>query len=222
MKIKLLAYMALALASATASHATIIYESGAPNGGSGVASDVGGNILVADDFSLSSGATTFNQVTWWGIYSPTGSSGGTNIVDNFTIAIYESANGVPFTNPLETYSLGAVSRVEVGPFRDNFYYEYFANISSTSLQANTTYYLSIWNNTSGAVEDWFWMGAVGATGANATYHRTRVSNAWSPRGSAPVAYNLSNEVAPVPEPATMSLLGIGLVGLALRYRKRVA
>lgn len=125
-------------------------------------------------------------------------------------------NGAPDLIPDPYFSAGVVS-----DFAGDF--EYDAAISPITLSPGATYLLSIVNDTSGSsnpwawweadipglppsVEKWFWN-----PGFNSWIKNTEVYNQ---------AFYLSGPNTSVPEPATMLLLGSGLIGLAGYGRKK--
>jgi hypothetical protein len=195
-------------------HATTIYDNGAPNLDDATVSDPSFPLALADDFTLQSGASTVTDIHWWGAYN----SGA--ITDNFTISFFESAGGAPAATTLAEYSVGSVSRVATG---DNVagsfpVYEYSVDISPLALNANTTYFLSIVNDTLSSPSNWYWAWSV--NGGTNMYSDD--GQGWSLDNRAEFAFTLTNDNVqpPIPEPATMSLLGMGLAGLIVRARRR--
>ena len=199
-----------------AAHAGIIYDNGAPDLLSGNFSDTGFPNLVVDDFVLDPGSNVITDIHWFGGY------GNGNLLpdDDFTISIFEQLAGEPNAVALHELNVGSVGRTNTGNAIFGFdIYEYWVDISPIVLTANTTYYLGIGNNTPLSSDNWFWATSAHATGSA---FETSPGSPWNTLPNDYAFYLTDDANAPVPEPATMSLLAMGLAGLAMRARRRKA
>ncbi len=215
--------LGIAIAFAGTTQADVIFDNGAPDFTSGLFSDPGYPQFLVENFTLDAGSNTITDIHWWGGYAFTNALP----ADDFTISIYEQVG----TNPADTafldIAVGAATRVDSGSDLGGFdIYEYSVDIAPVVLSANTTYYLSIVNDTALSTDNWFWATS-GVGNSEDLFFRTNPSDSWILDGSGAgyeLAFNLTNDnqQQPVPEPATLSLLGMGIAGLAFRRRKQLA
>jgi hypothetical protein len=174
-------------------------------------SDVNAPQYMADNFTLTAGAATFNTVSWTGIYAYINTPQATDV---FTIQLYTDNSGLPTTTPFATFAVGnAVGRTDTGAIvLDSNVYRYTASIDSTSLTAGQMYWLSVFNDTTiDTDDDWAW----GVSDGDGIAYRTNTSGAFS-SSAGNMDFTLSN----VPEPATFALIGLGLAGLTFTRKRR--
>jgi hypothetical protein len=207
------ALLAVALATmASSAGATVIYDNGGPNTSNGYWIDPETGLSVADDFTLSSPATLtgvgFYYQDYYGI---TGWSG------DVSYRIY-SGDATP-TTLLATGAGQNVVAVDSGlPWccgGGNAYLVTFDLVSPLSVGAGTRYWLNLFGADTDMGTSW-WVTADdnGTPLAQYTYDGATF-------GPLPdqLAFYLDSSSAPVPEPTTTGLLGLGLVTLVLRRRR---
>ncbi|MCC6489540.1 MAG: PEP-CTERM sorting domain-containing protein [Candidatus Hydrogenedentes bacterium] len=194
--------------------ADTIFDNGAP-GASALLADSSFYLELADDFVLQQGESTVTDVHWWGLYF----DGNTPpAADDFTIRILADAGGVPDTAFLHEIAVTDPHRADTGlDLAGSDIYQYSADFSAIALTAGTTYWISIFNDSTNDDDDfWYWM-ASSATG-NA-YFRESDGGAWEEE-DAEMAFTLTNDnLSAIPEPGTVTLLGLGLFALAMRARR---
>lgn len=215
-----------ALLVACSVSAGTIYDNGGPDNITGLYSDAsdlpGPAQYTADDFVLSAGNNTITSVHWWGGWDVAAPGP----VTDFIITIYEQESGAPAVTALHTVNVGMVAGVDTGEdtLAGGFdIYEYSTFIDPITLTAGETYFLSITNHSGDSSADWFW--ATHERPGGDGYFRIDPSEPWVQDAvGVDVAFYLTDDVAPqpVPVPAGVGLLGMGLAGLALRWRKRAA
>jgi len=175
-------------------------------------SQPGSAVLTADDFVLGSSAT-IEAVTWQGANSPAGAPG----PDAFRILFY--TDPIDPSSLVASFDVGAANRSDSGSTigAGDVLYNYWANLGGAGFiaTAGTRYWISIVNDELVApIDYWTWAG--GPNGSMAGSFNNG-QNWFSQEGST----NFTLDSAPIPEPATLSLVAIGLVGLS-RARKRAA
>ena len=194
--------------------ADTIYDNGAP-AGNATFSDSSDYFELADDFVLQPGASTITDVHWWGLYA----DGNTPpVADDFTIRIFADAGGAPNTAFLYEIPVSDANRSATGADLAGFdIYQYSADFSAIALNAGTTYWISIFNDSTNDLDDyWYWMDS---NGSGNNMARESDGGSWSEQGTES-AFTLTNDnLSPVPEPATVTLLGLGLFAIAMRTRR---
>ena len=146
-------FILLGLLPASA-HAGILFSSGTPDYQDGHGSDFDVFVSfgrqfysqVAEDFSLSADAGPITGVTWWGDYT---TASAPPPVDEFTLRIFGGTPGIADPLPLVSLNVGDGNRQATGSMIAGSLpaYEYSATISPVSLSPNTTYWLSIVDDT---------------------------------------------------------------------------
>jgi hypothetical protein len=171
-----------------------------------------GGTLTADDFVLGS-SDSIRAVYWQGANSPAGAPG----PDSFHINIY--GDPLDSSSLIQSFSVGAANRTATGGTvgdGGDILYNYWANLGDTGFlaAAGTRYWISIVNDAIvDPINDWTWAGTFSGSGRGSFDNGLT----WFSQDS---QTNFTLDNAPVPEPATLTLVGLGLVGI-LRARKRV-
>ena len=211
-KLTLLALTGLLLSSFMGSvvYASTIYDNGAPN-------QLNGNEMTqwiqTEDFRLSA-TRTFNEVKFWAVVSTDGTYTG-----NITYYIYGDNAGIP-GNILSTGNL-PVPAVATG-MNTSFGSELLLDfpIAAFTANANTLYHLGLHNGPidHNTRDNFYWEttnGNLTTTGIEWELPNGSWSNNFQEH-----AFQLLGDAAAVPEPATMLLLGSGLIGLAAFARRK--
>lgn len=208
--------LALLVWGRTSSAAPIIFDNGSPNQDTAIGSELFKQ-QTAENFSLVTGSTTVTGVNWWGVY---GNAATPPPADDFIVAFFNDAAGQPEPTPFLGFHLGDVGRTATGQSLSGFpqfeIFAYSASISPTAFLPGVTYWVALLNDTTADLDDdWFW-----ATSSFLGIHAFRqgATVVWSVSPS-DLAFNLTGEAEPIPEPATVLLIGTGLVAVRIRrYR----
>jgi hypothetical protein len=208
--------IALVLAWGTAASAAVIFNNGGI-GNNGFVSDTDFPGFSADDFILAPGANVITSVQWTGLYA---FSDTPTQPDNFTIQFFANVAGAPAITPFLSLAIGNPGRTDTGldtSFGSDIF-AYSADVAPTALTPGTTFWMSIFNNTSADTDDdWFW-GMQDAVGNSFT--RSSQAAPWTPINNRH-DFQLSGPLA-VSEPSVLALLAIGIVGLLGCRREQAA
>jgi hypothetical protein len=212
MKNVLRSLIALGLAWGAAAHAVVIYDNSATVNILPF-SDPSSNQFIADDFSLSPGSNSITGIRWTGTYT----SDPLTVPDNFRIQLFANVAGAPDLTPIISLSISDPGRTDTG--LDIFVYDLFAysvTVPPIILAPDTTFWLSIVNDTSAVISNWSWGGQLLDVGAGGGAVRTSEAEPWS-LTSIEQDFTLFGPVS-IPEPGAIVLLWTGLLSL-LGYRR---
>lgn len=142
---------------------SVVHDNGLPDGSNAYHSDFdtsspSDTVQVGDVFTILT-TSRIEVATWYGVYA---SGNSPPAGDDFTIRVFEVNAGTPDSAPLLEFAAGPVRRSDTGENISSFFdvYRYDFDFGE-SLLAPGDYLLSIVNDTSGALDDWYWATASG-------------------------------------------------------------
>jgi len=204
--------------------AVVLYDNGTPDYNNVWFSDIPDNGFIAYDYFTLGSASTITGIEWWGIYygDNTPPAGG-NVFD-YEIQSNPGGNGQPSGEvDSDAGSLGSGSPVDTGTQSFSFgsydVYEFNAS-TSISLPAGS-YFLTIYGTAADGVNTYGWVTSEETETDEWSYDPSGAF--WDGPNDAGLAFNLTGTnggTAFVPEPATMTLLGLGLTGLVAKLSRR--
>jgi hypothetical protein len=192
-------------------YAAVVYDNGAPN-------QVNGNEMTswiqAEDFMLTT-TRTINEVKFWAFVNPN-AIGYHGHINYFIYADNGGSPGAMITSNDVTVPLPPAGQTVLGSYTE---YAFDFNITPFTANAGTVYWLGLHNGdfvTDTARAEFYWETTNVPIGAAGDGQETFLpGTSWNGNGQEH-AFQL---LAGVPEPTTMLLLGLGLVGLAGIRRK---
>ena len=187
------------------------------------------NNMAFDNFTLAAPDTILN-ITWQGQYRPTNNGGlePAPTATDFLVEIWSDAAGVPGAVLSSTmYTVAQTNETRIGSAlfgpvgipavtSTAGIYNYSLDITPFAAAAGTQYWLMIQAQT-GSTNNPAW-GWLSGGPAGTTYQV--LTNGSGSFQSGNRAFSLQDTATPVPEPASLVLLGAGLVGVAARLRRR--
>lgn len=206
-----MAMVVLLLLGAVSSQADIIYDNGGPSGFIVPTSDY--NVTLLDDFALEADESTVTDFHWYGAYY-----GDVPTEDDFTLYIFdENFNLVSEIDGSATTRAATGDTVDF-PILGGDFTEYFYEIlvDPLNLTPGSTYYLGIANANDA---DWAWE-ATDENILDGFAYWDQQEDEFENVGIGNFSFQVTGPGAGgvVPEPASMTLLGLGLVVVAARKK----
>ena len=204
------------ICAAPAAADPIIYEGGGPNQEGGFFADGSAGIsILAESFVLQPGTTTITDAHWWGACEDIAGCS----APDFTLRFYSDDNGT-VGSLIDTRPVGAANQGKTGNLLIDYpEYAYSATFAPLTLSANTPYWFALSENLSNVGVSgggWAWE-TTGDPFGGSHMEWSDPSQAWGTNVQ-DLAFNLTGTTTPVPEPMTMTLVGLGVLGFAARRR----
>jgi hypothetical protein len=210
----------MAIWSAPASAVTLV-NNGGPAYTFGAFSDTanGDQWQAYNDFTLTS-AATITGMEWWGGYFSFASVNNP-ITDAFDYIIATDSGGGQPGATVASGSLNSLTRTDTGSedAAGMEVYDYTAAPSPVISLAAGQYYLDIYDTVSNPTGEFFTWELSAAGVGTAEWSYSPIAGGWDDNSPDQLAFNLTGD-AVVPEPATMTLLGLGLAGLVAKVARR--
>lgn len=191
---------------------------------------VGGSSVSGSAGGLGGLGQTFVNTTAGNLSNIQMSVGGSS-GHSFTIALYDLGSSGTYTPATSaTFTPGSLTDL----FSPGLSYIYnggaggaqnvaqltFSGVDAVALTANEVYAFTIEPTTSGTQPSWYRGGATAFTGGQAFRDGQFSANNYGALNGAIRDFDMAVTVAPVPEPTTLALFGMGLAGIGAMVRRR--
>jgi hypothetical protein len=156
---------------------------------------------------------------WWGFYYSGNTPPASGDIFDYDIQSNPGGGGQP-SGDITSGVLGSLAVTDTGTLDQGLFEVYKYDASASVTLPAGTYYLSIYDTVSNPGNTFAWCeSTVSAVGTSEWSYDTSGAFGWLGSPEVGLAFNLTGGAA-VPEPATMTLFGLGLAGLVSKLARR--